>query len=63
MLPLLRFGQGEGSGRGGAVLAHLTAKLGSIYDNKQGGWYSYRASKAGLNQCKLSLSLNTQLVT
>eukprot|EP00250_Pteridium_aquilinum_P002255 c12452_g1_i2 orf=549-1724(-) len=50
MLPLLKFGQGEGTGRGGAVLAHLSAKVGSIYDNRLGGWYSYRASKAGLNQ-------------
>lgn len=50
MLPLLKFGQGEGTGRGGAVLAHLSAKVGSIYDNRLGGWYSYRGSKAGLNQ-------------
>lgn len=54
MLPLLRLGKGEGTGRDGAVLAHLSAKIGSIDDNKIGGWYSYRASKAGLNQCKLS---------
>lgn len=50
MLPLLKFGQGEGTGREGAVLVHLSAKVGSIYDNRLGGWYSYRASKAGLNQ-------------
>ena len=28
----------------------LTAKVGSIGDNRLGGWYSYRASKAALNQ-------------
>ncbi|KAH7429466.1 hypothetical protein KP509_09G050000 [Ceratopteris richardii] len=50
MIPLLKFGQGEGTSRGGAVLAHLSAKVGSIDDNKLGGWYSYRASKAALNQ-------------
>ncbi|KAH7285132.1 hypothetical protein KP509_33G015000 [Ceratopteris richardii] len=50
LLPLLKFGQGEGTGRGGAVLVHLSAKIGSIYDNRLGGWYSFRASKAGLNQ-------------
>jgi len=29
---------------------HITARLGSVTDNKRGGWYSYRASKAALNQ-------------
>ena len=28
----------------------LTARVGSIGDNRMGGWYSYRASKAALNQ-------------
>ena len=28
------------------VIAHLTARLGSISDNNIGGWLSYRASKA-----------------
>lgn len=36
------------SGRG--VLATLSARVGSIGDNRLGGWYSYRASKAALNQ-------------
>jgi NAD(P)-dependent dehydrogenase (short-subunit alcohol dehydrogenase family) len=31
------------------VLAVLSAKVGSIEDNRLGGWYSYRASKAALN--------------
>lgn len=35
-------------GRG--VVAVLSARVGSIGDNKMGGWYSYRASKAALNQ-------------
>ena len=33
-----------------AVLAALSARVGSIQDNRLGGWYSYRASKAALNQ-------------
>ncbi|MDO9192899.1 MAG: SDR family NAD(P)-dependent oxidoreductase [Undibacterium sp.] len=32
-----------------AVMAVLSAKVGSIEDNRLGGWYSYRASKAALN--------------
>lgn len=33
-----------------AVFAALSARVGSIGDNALGGWYSYRASKAALNQ-------------
>ncbi len=32
------------------VFAALSARVGSIADNRAGGWYSYRASKAALNQ-------------
>lgn len=35
---------------GKSVFASLSAKVGSIGDNELGGWYSYRASKAALNQ-------------
>lgn len=35
---------------GRSVFATLSAKVGSIGDNQLGGWYSYRASKAALNQ-------------
>ena len=35
---------------GRAVFAALSARIGSIGDNKIGGWVSYRASKAALNQ-------------
>ncbi len=35
---------------GRAVLAVLSARVGSIGDNHLGGWYGYRASKAALNQ-------------
>lgn len=33
-----------------AVVAKLSARVGSIGDNQIGGWHSYRASKAALNQ-------------
>ncbi len=32
-----------------AALATLSARVGSISDNRLGGWHSYRASKAALN--------------
>ena len=32
-----------------SVMAVLSAKVGSIEDNRLGGWYGYRASKAALN--------------
>ena len=35
---------------GRTVVAALSAKVGSIGDNHLGGWHSYRASKAALNQ-------------
>ncbi|MDD1509235.1 SDR family NAD(P)-dependent oxidoreductase [Pseudomonas sp. CNPSo 3701] len=42
LLPLLR--------KQPATFAALSARVGSIGDNRLGGWYSYRASKAALNQ-------------
>ena len=33
-----------------AVFAIMSARVGSISDNSLGGWYTYRASKAGVNQ-------------
>ncbi len=33
-----------------AVLATLSARVGSIGDNRLGGWYAYRAAKAAQNQ-------------
>jgi NAD(P)-dependent dehydrogenase (short-subunit alcohol dehydrogenase family) len=41
-LPLLNNG-------GPSVIAFLSARVGSIGDNRLGGWHSYRASKAALN--------------
>ncbi|NIE72893.1 SDR family NAD(P)-dependent oxidoreductase [Pantoea sp. Ap-967] len=42
LLPMLR--------KGPTTFAALSARVGSIGDNRLGGWYSYRASKAALNQ-------------
>ena len=38
-------------------LAFLSARVGSITDNRSGGWYSYRASKAALNMIVKNLSI------
>ncbi len=43
MLPLMRHNTS-------AVFASLSARVGSIGDNKLGGWYAYRAAKAAQNQ-------------
>lgn len=40
-----------------AVLANLSARVGSIGDNQLGGWYAYRASKAALNMLTRNLSI------
>ena len=40
-----------------SVLAVLSAKVGSISDNRLGGWYSYRASKAALNMLLKTASI------
>lgn len=36
-------------GKGECVVTAFSARIGSIEDNRRGGWYSYRASKAALN--------------
>ena len=42
---------------GRCVFAVLSARVGSISDNKLGGWYGYRAAKAGLNQLVRTLAI------
>ena len=42
------------------VLAVLSAKVGSIGDNRLGGWYSYRASKAALNMLVKTAAIEVQ---
>ncbi len=40
-----------------SVFAALSARVGSISDNRLGGWYAYRASKAALNMIIKTLSI------
>lgn len=42
---------------GRSVFATLSARVGSIGDNRLGGWYAYRASKAALNQLVRTASI------
>ena len=48
------------SGAGLAKWVHVSARVGSISDNQLGGWYSYRASKAALNQVVRTFDLHIQ---
>ena len=40
-----------------SVMAFLSARVGSISENKLGGWYAYRASKSALNQVIKTFSI------
>ncbi|MGN6375958.1 MAG: SDR family NAD(P)-dependent oxidoreductase [Sphingomonas sp.] len=42
---------------GTPVFAALSARVGSISDNRLGGWYGYRAAKAALNQLIATLAI------
>lgn len=42
---------------GRAVFAALSARVGSISDNKLGGWHGYRASKAALNMLMRGIAI------
>ena len=47
---------------GRAIFAALSARVGSIGDNRTGGWHAYRASKAALNMviANLAIELRTR---
>jgi NAD(P)-dependent dehydrogenase (short-subunit alcohol dehydrogenase family) len=45
---------------GRSVFAALSARVGSIEDNRLGGWYAYRASKAALNQILRTLAIEVR---
>ena len=53
LLPLIKKSQG-------VKIIFLTARVGSISDNKIGGWYSYRSSKSALNMMINNLSIELQ---
>ena len=45
---------------GTSIYAKLSARVGSISDNKKGGWYGYRASKAALNMLLQTAAIELQ---
>lgn len=45
---------------GVAIYAKLSARVGSISDNRSGGWYSYRASKAAMNMVLQTAAIELQ---
>jgi NAD(P)-dependent dehydrogenase (short-subunit alcohol dehydrogenase family) len=40
----------------GAIIGNLSARVGSISDNRLGGWWSYRMSKAALNMATVNMA-------
>jgi NAD(P)-dependent dehydrogenase (short-subunit alcohol dehydrogenase family) len=46
--------------KGGSVYAKLSARVGSITDNKKGGWYGYRSSKAAMNMILQTAAIELQ---
>ena len=58
LLPALRkSGRRSDDGKTAPVAAFLSARVSSMDDNRLGGWYSYRASKAALNAMVKTLSI------
>ena len=51
LLPHLRRGAGK-------KLVHVSSNMGSIADNRSGGYYAYRMSKAALNMMSRSLAVD-----
>ncbi|MBB5687274.1 SDR family NAD(P)-dependent oxidoreductase [Sphingobium boeckii] len=45
---------------GTPILAALSARVGSISDNRLGGWHAYRASKAALNMLICNLAIEAR---
>lgn len=45
---------------GASIYAKLSARVGSIADNRKGGWYGYRASKAALNMLLQTAAIELQ---
>ena len=63
-VPLLQRGEGlvgtqsaKAKHQHSGLLAHISARVGSISDNRLGGWYGYRMSKAALNMANKNLSV------
>lgn len=47
-------------GSGDAIYAKISARVGSIADNRKGGWYGYRASKAAMNMVLQTAAIELQ---
>ncbi len=45
---------------GPSIYAKLSARVGSISDNKKGGWYGYRSAKAALNMLLQTAAIELQ---
>jgi len=45
---------------GACIYAKLSARVGSISDNRKGGWYGYRGSKAALNMYLQTAAIELQ---
>lgn len=64
----LDFATSDDSGAANSILngslarwVHVSARVGSVSDNRTGGWYSYRASKSALNQVVKTFDLQLQM--
>ena len=55
LLPVLKQSSANGNR---TLIANISSQVGSIEDNKIGGYYAYRASKTALNQVTKSLSVD-----
>lgn len=58
LAPMLRVR--KTAARAPSVVVNISARVGSISDNRLGGWYSYRISKAALNQATRTMALELQ---
>lgn len=56
LVPLLRIPATTSAGNK-SIIVNLSARVGSISDNRLGGWYSYRMSKAALNMFTKTLAV------
>lgn len=55
LIPIMKT-KGSKDGRPPSIIANISARVGSIADNEIGGWYSYRFSKAALNQATRTMA-------
>lgn len=56
LAPLMKT-RGDSLRPGPSIIANVSARVGSISDNRLGGWWSYRMSKAALNQATKCMGL------